>query len=114
MKTRNLLVALLLSCASLSVQAAGSPLNESFTNLIALSRNAVEIGKTGDTEGFIDSAKVAWEALKKQNENGSSIRLQRANAKLKAGIKAAKAGNLPEGVAEVEQGIVEMQVDKKD
>lgn len=112
MKTRYFLMAMLLALASLQAHAAGSPMNESFTKLIALSNNAIEIGKKGDTQGFIDSATVAWEALKVQNEQGSSIRLQRANAKLKAAIKAAKAGKLEEGVAEVEQGIVEMQLEK--
>ncbi|AMK78567.1 MULTISPECIES: hypothetical protein [Methylomonas] len=113
MKIRHFLMALLLSFGSLAAHAAGSPLNESFTNLIALSNNALEIGKKGDTQAFIDSATIAWEALKEQNEKGSSIRLQRANAKLKAAIKAAKAGNLQEGIADVEQGIVEMQLEKK-
>ncbi|MCQ8127593.1 small metal-binding protein SmbP [Methylomonas rivi] len=112
MKIKYFLAALLLSCVSLSAHAAGSPMNESFTNLIALSKNAIEIGKKGDTQGFIDSATVAWEALKEQNEKGSSIRLQRANSKLKAAIKAAKAGNLQAGIVEVEQGIADMQVDK--
>lgn len=113
MKIRYFLMALLLSFVSVQAHAAGSPLNESFTNLIELSNTAVEVGKKGDSEAFIASATVAWEALKEQNEKGSSIRLQRANAKLKAAIKAAKAGDLPAGVAEVEQGILEMQVEKK-
>ncbi|WKJ92272.1 hypothetical protein QZJ86_09070 [Methylomonas montana] len=112
MKIRHFLMALLLSFGSFAAHAAGSPMNESFTNLIALSNNALEIGKKGDTQAFIDSTTIAWEALKEQNEKGSSIRLQRANAKLKAAIKAAKAGNLPEGIANVEQGIVEMQLEK--
>ncbi|MDT4288382.1 hypothetical protein RO575_02315 [Methylomonas sp. MO1] len=112
MKIRHFLMALLLSFGSLAAHAAGSPLNESFTNLLALSNNALEVGKTGDTKAFIESATVAWEAMKVQNEKGSSIRLQRANAKLKAAIKAAKAGNLQEGIAEVEQGIEEMKLAK--
>ncbi|TPQ24315.1 hypothetical protein [Methylomonas koyamae] len=112
MKTRYFLMALVLSWVSLSAHAAGSPMNENFTNLITLSNNALETGKTGDTKAFIDSATVAWEALKVQNEQGISIRLQRANAKLKAAIKAAKAGKLDEGMAELEQGIVEMKQER--
>jgi len=112
MKTRYFLMALLLAFVSLTAHAAGSPMNENFTRLIALSNDAIEIGKKGDTQSFIDSTNVAWEALKAQNEKGSSIRLQRANAKLKAALKAAKAGNLQEGIAEVEKGIVEMQLEK--
>lgn len=112
MRIKYFLVALMLSCVSLSALAAGSPLNESFTNVIALSNSAIEIGKTGNAQGFIDSTTVAWEALKQQNDKGSSIRLQRANTKLKDAIKAAKAGNLQQGIADVEQGIVEMQVNR--
>lgn len=112
MKITHYLMALLLTLASLQAVAAGSPMNESFTKLIALSNSAIEVGKTGNQQAFVDSATVAWEALKQQNEQGSSIRLQRANAKLKAAIKAGKAGNLSEGIAELEQGIVEMQLEK--
>ncbi|OAI13518.1 MULTISPECIES: hypothetical protein [Methylomonas] len=112
MKTTHYLIALLLTLASLQAAAAGSPMNESFTKLIALSNSAIEVGKAGNQQAFVDSATVAWEALKQQNEQGSSIRLQRANAKLKAAIKAGKAGNLSEGISELEQGIVEMQLEK--
>lgn len=112
MKTTHYLIALLLTLASLQAAAAGSPMNESFTKLIALSNSAIEVGKAGNQQAFVESATVAWEALKQQNEQGSSIRLQRANAKLKAAIKAGKAGNLSEGISELEQGIVEMQLEK--
>ena len=109
MKIKYFFMALLLSLFSLSAQAAGSPLNESFTNLIALSNDAIEIGKKGDAEAFVDSVKVALEALGEQNDKGSSIRLQRANAKMKAAVKAGKAGNLQKGIEALEQGIVEME-----
>ncbi len=112
MKTRYFLLAILMSLVSLQAHSAGSPLNESFTNLIALSNQAIEIGKKGDKDGFIENINVTLEALKEQNDKGSSIRLQRANTKLKDAKKAAKAGNLPEAIADVEQAIVDMQVQK--
>ncbi len=112
MKITYFLLAMLLSLISLQVHSAGSPLNESFTNLIALSNQAIEIGNKGDKEGFIASIDTTLESLKEQNDKGSSIRLQRANTKLKDAKKAAKAGNLPEAIADVEQAIVDMQVQK--
>lgn len=112
MKTRYFLLAMLLSLISLQANSAGSPLNESFTNLIALSNQAIEIGKKGDKDGFIASIDTTLESLKEQNDKGSSIRLQRANTKLKEAKKAAKAGDMAKGVADVEQAIVDMQVQK--
>jgi hypothetical protein len=109
MKTKYFLMALLLSLFSLGAQAAGSPMNESFTNLIALTNTAIDVGKKGDAPAFVDSVQVALNALGEQNDQGSSIRLQRANAKMKSAVKAGKAGNLPEGIAALEKAIVEMQ-----
>lgn len=109
MRKNCFLMGLLLFLLSMGVNAAGSPLNEDFTNLIALSKNAIEIGKTGDAQAFIESIKVARKALQVQGEDGSSIGLQRTNARLKAAVKAAKAGDLPKGIAAIEQGIVIMQ-----
>jgi hypothetical protein len=109
MKTKYFFIALLLSLFSVGALAAGSPMNESFTNLIALTNNAIEVGTKGDAPAFVDSVNVALEALGEQNDQGSSIRLQRANAKMKAAVKAGKAGNVPEGIAALEKAIVEMK-----
>lgn len=113
MKAKYFLMALFLSVLSMTVQAAGSPMNESFTELIALSNDAIEAGQAGDAQVFIEKINVTIETLKAQNDKGSSIRLQRANAKLKAALKAAKAGKLQEGIEALQQGIVEMEVEKK-
>ncbi len=112
MKTKYFFIALLLSLFSVGALAAGSPLNESFTNLIALTNNAIEVGASGDAPAFVDSVKVALDSLSEQNDQGSSIRLQRANAKMKAAVKAGKAGkagNVQEGVSLLEKAVVEMQ-----
>jgi len=109
MKIKYFLLPLLLSLFSVGAQAAGSPLNESFNNLIALTNNSIEVGAKGDAQAFIDSTNATMEALSAQNDKGSSIRLQRANAKMKDAVKAGKAGNLPEGIASLEKAIVEMQ-----
>lgn len=108
----KILMALLLSVFSLGVQADGSPLNESFTNLIGLSNDAIGVANQGDADAFVDSVKVALEALGEQNDQGSSIRLQRASARMKKALKAGKAGKLPEGIAALESAIAQMEVVK--
>jgi hypothetical protein len=89
--------------------AAGSPMNESFTELIGLSNEAIEVGDKGDAKAFSEKVAATVAILKTQDEKGSSIRLQRASSKLKAGLKAAKAGRLPEGVVDVQQAVEIMQ-----
>ncbi len=42
MKPTHILLALIFSFLSLGVQAAGSPINEDFSNVIALSKSAIE------------------------------------------------------------------------
>lgn len=112
MKTKYFLMALLLSLLSIKVQAAGSPMNENFTELIALSNDVIETGSQGDAKAFIQKLHETLEVLKAQDEKGSSIRLQRTNAKLKAALKAANAGNLQEGIASVQEGIDIMNLPK--
>lgn len=112
MKSKYFIAALVLSTLSMGAFAAGSPMNENFTNLIALSNNALESGKQGDNQAFIDKTSSTLAALKVQEEKGSSIRLQRASAKLKLALKSAKAGDLQAGIAGMQQGIDIMEVDK--
>ncbi len=112
MKAKYFLMALLLSVLSMTVHAAGSPMNENFTELIALSNDAIEAGQQGDAKAFIEKIHGTLEVLKAQDEKGSSIRLQRASAKLKTALKAAKAGKLQEGIDAVQQGIAIMESEK--
>ena len=51
------------------------------------------------------------DAYKEQasNEMGYSIRLPRTAPKLRAALKAAKAGNVQEGIAALEQAVEVMQ-----
>ena len=95
----------------MAVHAAGSPMNEDFTHLIALSNNAIEAGKLGDEEAFLEKTNIAMDAYKEQasNEMGYSIRLPRTAPKLRAALKAAKAGNVQDGIAALEQAIEVMQ-----
>jgi hypothetical protein len=113
MKTNYFIAALLLSVLSMGAYAAGSPMNENFANLIALSNNALESGKQGDNQAFIDKTNTTLAALKAQEEKGSSIRLQRASSKIKGALKSAKAGDLQAGIDGIQQGIDIMEIDKK-
>ena len=112
MRTKSLLMIVLLSVLSMSAQAAGGPVHENFTDLIALSNSAVEVGQQGDAQTFIAKTNETLEVLNAQEERGSSIRLQRADEELRAALKAAKAGNLSLAVAAVEKGIVVMKAEK--
>lgn len=113
MKTKYFLMAILLSVFSLTAQAAGSPMNESFTNLIAMSNEAIEVGNAGDASAFVESVKTVLTAIGEQNDQGSSIRLQRADARMKKALKAGKAGKLPEGIAAMKEAIVQMEAERK-
>lgn len=86
-------------------------MNEDFSNLIALSKNAIEAGKANDSTAFLDKVTVAVDAYKAQEEatKSYSIHLPRAGKQLKAALKAAKAGNIAEGVTDLENAIAEMQ-----
>jgi len=112
MKTKLILMAGLIYALSMGAHAAGGPLHENFTDLIALSNAALEVGQQGDAKAFIAKTTETLEVLNAQEEKGSSIRLQRADEELRAALKAAKAGNLPAGVAAVEKGIAVMKAEK--
>lgn len=109
MKIKYFLLALLLSVFSLTAGAAGSPMNENFANLIALSNTAIDVGNTGDAAAFVDSVKAVLTAIGEQNDKGSSIRLQRADARMKKALRVGKAGNLSEGIAAMKSAIVQME-----
>lgn len=86
-------------------------MNEDFTNLIALSKSAIEAGKANDSTVFVEKINLAVDAYKAQEEASKSysIHLPRAGKQIKAALKAAKAGNLQEGIADLENTIVEME-----
>lgn len=112
MKSKNVFAVMLISIWSIGAFAAGSPLNENFTDLIALSNSAIESAKEGDKQAFIDKLSTTLATLKAQEEKGSSIRLQRSSAKLKAALHSAKAGDLQAGIDDVQKGIDVMNISK--
>lgn len=86
-------------------------MNEDFSNLIALSKSAIETGKANDSAVFLEKVTVAVDAYKAQEEASKSysIHLPRAGKQLKAALKAAKAGSIAEGVTDLENAIAEME-----
>lgn len=111
MQPTRLLPALFISILSLNVHAAGSAMNEDFSNLIALSKSAIEVGKNNDAEAFLEKINRAIDAYKTQEKatKSYSIHLPRAGNQIKAALKAVKAGNIQEGIADLENAVVEME-----
>ena len=110
MKFNHIMAVLLLSLsASGMAYAAGSPINEDYTALIALGEKMLAASKASDTSGFATVASEASEVAKDQGNKGNSPRLQRISTKIKLAKKAAKAGDFLQATALVEEAMVEMK-----
>lgn len=110
MKIQNTYAALLLSCFLVSgVQAAGSPINENFKQLVSLSEKAVATGKLGNVEAFEVDTAAAFKQAKEQSTTANSPAMQRISSKLRAAMNAAKDGKIPEGSALIEEAIANMK-----
>lgn len=113
MNFRHILAALLLSLLSIGVvHAAGSPMNEDFSALIALSEKMVEAGNKSDAAAFVAAADEASNIAKEQGMKGNSPGLQRVSTKFKVAKKAVKAGDFGKGVSLAEEAIAEMKKEK--
>ncbi len=110
MKLKHAFAALLLSIFSIGgAQAAGSPMNEDFSQLSALSQKAIETGKTGNVEAFAADAEAAFKLAKEKSTTANSPAMQRITSKLKAAMNEAKAGKVPEGTAALEEALANMK-----
>jgi len=110
MKLRHALAALLLSFFSIAgAQAAGSPMNEDFSQLVAASQKAVAAGKTGSVEAFTADTETAFKLAKEKSTTANSPAMQRITSKLKAALNEAKAGKIPEGTAALEDALANMK-----
>jgi hypothetical protein len=113
MNFRHILAALLLSLFSLGVvHAAGSPINEDFSALIALAEKMIAAGKASDTTAFVEAATEASAVAKDQGNKGNSPGLQRVSTKFKVAKKAVKNGDFATGIKQAEEAIVEMKKEK--
>lgn len=110
MNFKHILAALLLSlCSSSIVYAAGSPINEDYTALIALGEKMLQASKASDATTFSAAATEASEVAKDQGNKGNSPRLQRISNKIKQAKKAVKAGDFPQATSLIEEAMVEMK-----
>lgn len=110
MKLKHAFAALLLSAFSIGgAQAAGSPMNEDFSQLSALSQKAIETGKSGNVEAFAADAEAAFKLAKEKSTTANSPAMQRITSKLKAAMNEAKAGKVPEGTAALEEALANMK-----
>ena len=107
---RQILAAMMLSLLSMGVaQAAGSPLHEDYTALLAISDKMLEAAKAKDVTGFTAAATEASDVAKDQGNKGNSPRLQRVSTKFKQAKKAAKAGDFTAANALIDETVVEMK-----
>lgn len=114
MKLRHVFAALLLSAFSISgEQAAGSPMNEDFSQLSALSQKAIETGKSGTPEAFAADAEAAFKLAKEKSTTASSPAIQRITGKLKTAMNEAKAGKVAEGTAALQEALANMKEGSK-
>ena len=110
MNFRHILTAMMLSLLSIgAAQAAGSPLHEDYTALLAISDKMLEAAKAKDTTGFATAASEASDVAKDQGNKGNSPRLQRISTKIKQAKKAAKSGDFDGATKLVDEAVVEMK-----
>jgi hypothetical protein len=110
MNFKNILAVLLLSLsASGVVLAAGSPINEDYTTLIALGDKMLAASKASDASTFATVATEASDVAKEQGNKGNSPRLQRISTKIKQAKKSVKAGDFLQATTLVEEALVEMK-----
>ncbi len=110
MNFKHILVVLFLSLGSSNlVYAAGSPINEDYTSLIALGEKMLAASKTSNASSFSTLASEASDVAKDQGSKGNSPRLQRISTKIKQAKKAAKADNFLQATTLIEESIAEMK-----
>ena len=110
MKLKHAFLAMLLSAFSISgAFAAGSPMNEDFTELSTLSQKAIATSKSGTVEAFAVDAEAAYKASKEKLKTANSPSMQRITSKLKSGMNEAKAGKVAEGTVAIEEAIAIMK-----
>jgi len=106
MKLKHAFAVLLLSVFSIGgAQAAGSPMNEDYTELAAATQKAVNTGKTGTVEAFAVDAETAFKMSREKLTTLTSPSMQRITSKIKVGMNEAKAGKVAEGTAALEEAL---------
>ncbi len=110
MNFKHIMMVLLLSLSvSGMVYAAGSPINEDYTALIALGDKMLAASKASDASTFAIVATEASDVAKVQGNKGNSPRLQRISTKIKQAKKSVKAGDFPQATTLIEEALAEMK-----
>ena len=110
---KKLLAGLAISVFSLAAHAAGSPLNEDFSQLIGISEKILEAAKASDNTTVVQLAEEGISVAKDQGMKGQSPSLQRVSEKLKAAKKAGKKSDFAAVNTSVEAAIAEMKKPKE-
>lgn len=110
MNFKYILALLLLSLSASGVAiAAGSPIKEDYTTLIALGEKMLAASKASDATTFSAAATEASDVAKDQGNKGNSPRLQRISSKIKQAKRSVKTGDFPQSTALIEEALVEMK-----
>ncbi len=91
------------------VYAAGSPINEDYTALIALGEKMLAASKASDASTFTAVATEASDVAKVQGNKGNSPRLQRISTKIKQAKKSVNVGDFLKATTLIEEAMVEMK-----
>lgn len=109
MRLKKLSAAALATFFSLSVaHAAGGPMNEDLSQILALSQKAVAAGKAGNAEQLVEGAEAALKQAKSQVEERSSVSLERIIPRLKTAVREGKSGNVVAGTEALESAMADM------
>jgi hypothetical protein len=109
---KKLLIALAMSSFALTAFAAGSPMNEDFTELLSISDKVLEAAKAGDGTTVSSLAEQGVLVAKDQGMKGQSPGLQRVAERMKAAKKAGKKGDFAKATTVMNEAIAEMKKEK--
>jgi hypothetical protein len=105
---RKILIALVMSSFALTAFAAGSPMNEDFTELLGISDKIIEAAKNSDGTTVTSLAEQGVLVAKDQGMKGQSPGLQRVAERMKAAKKAGKKGDFEKATTVMNEAKAEM------
>ncbi|WP_394752688.1 hypothetical protein [Crenothrix sp.] len=106
---KKILATLAISLFTLTAFAAGSPLNEDFTELLSISDKILEAAKSSDGATVTSLAEQGVLVAKDQGMKGQSPGLQRVAERMKAAKKAGKKGDFEKATTVMNEAIAEMK-----
>lgn len=109
---RKIFAALIISLFSVTAFAAGSPMNEDFTELLSISDKILEAAKNSDGTTVSSLAEQGILVAKDQGMKGQSPGLQRVSERMKAAKKAGKKGDFEKATKAINEAVAEMKKPK--